>query len=188
MGGCCLAATLCICVCILSGLVARSSVLNHWCDRSSRLSLFATRPPVAMRETRARKQSGVKWYEAKPAMDVDDFRRLLARKGQAEAENEAAQRAEEAEAAAQQAAEPDVAMHPAEAPHANGAVAMETGNEGERDEEAAGAAAGRDVAASLAASAALKQQEAAALASAQKALQVGTQALVVQRFSTAIAY
>ena len=125
-----------------------------------------------MRETRARKQSGVKWYEAKPAMDVDDFRRLLARKGQAEAENEAAQRAEEAEAAAEQAARPDTTMQPADTPHANGTVAMETGEDDERDAEAADAAAQHEVAASLAASAALKQQEAAALATAQKALQV----------------
>ena len=125
-----------------------------------------------MRETRARKQSGVKWYEAKPAMDVDDFRRLLARKGQAEAENEAAQRAEEAEAAAEQAAQQDVAMQPADMPYANGAVAMDTGEHDQHAAEDAAAAAGRDIAASLAASAALKQQEATALASAQKALQV----------------
>ncbi len=130
-----------------------------------------------MRETRARKQSGVKWYEAKPAMDVDDFRRLLARKGQAEAEHEAAQRAEEAEAAAEQAARPDTAMQPADTPHANGAVAMDTGEDDQHAAEAAGAAAGRDVAASFAASAALKQQEAAALADAQRALQVSSQAL-----------
>ena len=125
-----------------------------------------------MRETRARKQSGVKWYEAKPAMDVDDFRRLLARKGQAEAENEAVQRAEEAEAAAEQAAQPDATMQPADTPHTNGAVAMETGEDDERDAEAADAAAKHEVAAALAASAALKQQEAAALANAQQALQV----------------
>jgi hypothetical protein len=122
-----------------------------------------------MRETRARKREGVKWYEAKPAMDVDDFRRLLARKAQADAENEALQRAEEAEAAADLAAQAEHAARPAtERELANGAAPMDTGD----DDTAAEDAAGRAKAAALAASAAHKRQEADALESAERALRV----------------
>ena len=121
-----------------------------------------------MRETRARKREGVKWYEAKPAMDVDDFRRLLARKAQADAENETLQRAEEAEAAAELAAQAEHTARPAaEHEHANGAVPMETGSDDAAAEDAAAAAA-----AALAASAAQKQQEADALEKAAEALRV----------------
>ena len=105
-------------------------------------------------------------------MDVDDFRRLLARKGQADAENEAAQRAEEAEAAAEQAAEPEAAVQPVDGQHTNGVVAMELDERHAAEDPSA--ATGQDVAAALAASAALKQQEAAALASTQQALRVCT--------------
>ena len=125
-----------------------------------------------MRETRARKREGVKWYEAKPAMDVDDFRRLLARKAQADVENEALQRAEEAEAAAEEAAQAEHAARPAiEHELANGAAPMDTGEDDAAAEDSA-VAAGRSSAAALAASAALKQQEAEALESAERALRV----------------
>lgn len=114
-----------------------------------------------MRATRSRQKSGVKYFEAKPAMDLDDFRNQLERKARVEAQQEAEDRAEEAAEAARTAG----TSAEAPMPDANGgAIPMDT------DESGSSAAAAADTAAAVAAEKANREaaaevaREAAALA------------------------
>ena len=58
-----------------------------------------------MRATRSRQKSGVKYFEAKPSMDLDDFRNQLQRKARVDSQQQAEDAAENAEEAAAHAAE-----------------------------------------------------------------------------------